>query len=115
MESVIATIEDYFADLEGYIMESYFKKLVSLYGAKKLISQASESLDRLVNLCLTQLFTKKHPPLDDNTVERLLDDEGLIKDCFIKHVRKKLVVQKLQVFVDLRDIIDAYEWSDCWY
>ncbi len=30
MEEIIATVEDYFGDIEGHIMDSHFKKLVNL-------------------------------------------------------------------------------------
>lgn len=70
--------------------------------------QCSETLDRIVDMYMIQLFTKKHLPLGSNTAERLLEDEELIKDCFLKYCRKKVVAQKVQVLVDIRDMIDSY-------
>lgn len=75
MENIIMTIADFFEDIEGHILESYFRQLVISYHCDSSnCPQASECLDRIVHAYIEQLFTKKHT-LDRFTVETIQDDQ----------------------------------------
>jgi hypothetical protein len=95
MSKIVLTIEDYFNDIEGYIIETYFRKL------------ASDCLERIVYAYLDQLYSKKHT-LDKYTVETLQDDEEVLRDFFTKHAKKSTVQATLKILEDLRELLDAY-------
>jgi len=94
LKAVVLTMDDYFKDIESFVVESYTKKL------------AAECLDRVVNKYVEQLFGKKHT-LDQHTIQRMQDDEQTLRDFFSQKARKNAVSEGLQVLTDLRELLDA--------
>jgi len=94
IDPIVGTLLSYFEDIDGYIVENYFRRL------------CTESMDRLTQSYISQLFEMSHT-LDNQTADRLLTDHTKLKDFFVKHLKENIVDGKLQVLLDLRELIDA--------
>ncbi|PRP80263.1 hypothetical protein PROFUN_12730 [Planoprotostelium fungivorum] len=83
---IINTIESYLSDIDGVIMEGYFKKL------------AVACMDRIVDEYVIQLFSRK---------QFFEDDTRIMMEVFSKHVKPATVETRLKILSDLRGLIDA--------
>eukprot|EP01117_Protostelium_nocturnum_P018815 TRINITY_DN7953_c0_g1_i1.p1 TRINITY_DN7953_c0_g1~~TRINITY_DN7953_c0_g1_i1.p1 ORF type:complete len:592 (-),score=206.05 TRINITY_DN7953_c0_g1_i1:54-1829(-) len=92
--SIIATLRDYYQDIDGFVMESVFRKF------------AADCLDRLLENYIIQLFESNHV-CDEKTVERLNTDYEILSKFFSDHLKESAVEGKLQVLKDVSEIIDA--------
>lgn len=94
MGLIVATFEDYFSnDIQGFIPEEYFRKLVT------------DCLDKMINLYVQQLLSKKATFTPETTEEMMKKDEQLLETFFLKWTREKNVKPKITLLADLRELL----------
>ncbi|KAL6042344.1 SNARE-binding exocyst subunit S6 [Balamuthia mandrillaris] len=95
---IIETLKDYFEnEVKGHITEASFSKL------------AKECIERFLRRYVSELFNKKALPLSKKTVDRLKEDEELLRDLCRKHtnLREKHYKIYLQLLSDIRELLDS--------
>jgi hypothetical protein len=110
IELVVATLKDYFEDIQTCIAEQYFKKLVRYYkyfGYISDILQALECLQRIVYSYIEQLFNKTKLSLTEEICDRMVNDEFTLRDFFRGYTRKNVMNTALQILVDLSELFKA--------
>jgi len=95
IESVVVTIKEYHRDdIADHMLDSYVKKLLS------------EALDRLVLSYIRAFFTAKYP-LAKESIEKMREDDKVIREFFNQMLREKLVEAMMQPIEQIIDLMQA--------
>eukprot|EP00736_Rhodelphis_marinus_P005191 Rmarinus@m.16827 len=94
VDNILATVGDFFSDIEVYLVENFFKKLVT------------EVLSELVVVYISRLCAGR-TSWDDSFVANFREDIAAVQKFFTEYKPKAMVEKKLEPLQDVADFLES--------
>mmetsp|Transcript_19085 Transcript_19085/g.53180 ORF Transcript_19085/g.53180 Transcript_19085/m.53180 type:complete len:779 (+) Transcript_19085:187-2523(+) len=93
--TLVATINDYFADLQSWVDASFFKR-ISIATLQALVGKAIRALLKMNKVKITDEF-----------IQQMEEDEEIFSTCFFRYLKEDKVCQVVQELSDMRDLVSS--------